>query len=146
MTTHLEKYHFREAQRSDIEQMKFIRDHVEENALVTRSIEVPDYEEALFSDGKGWVCILDNQVVGFSCGRIKQKDVWALFLDKKHEGRGIGHRLMELLEAWMFEQGLSEITLTTSPGTRAEHLYRKRGWEDLGLLKSDEIKFRLKKS
>lgn len=43
----------------------------------------------------------------------------------------------------MFEQGLREIVLTTSPGTRAERLYRRRGWQDMGLLKSDEIQFRL---
>jgi GNAT superfamily N-acetyltransferase len=126
--------------------MKFIRDNVEENALVSMTIDLPDYEKALFQDGKGWVCTLNDEVVGFSCGRLKQADVWALFLDKKHEGQGIGQRLMELLESWMFSQGIDEIVLSTWPQTRAESLYRRRGWKDFGLLKNGEREFRLKKN
>lgn len=136
---------FREAQLSDIPQMKFIRDHVTENTLVSIQIEIPDYEEAMFVDGKAWVCLKGDAVIGFSCGRLKQKDVWALFINQKYEGQGIGQKLMSLLETWMFEKGCHEIVLTTSPGTRAEHLYRRRGWEDMGLLPSKERKFRLVK-
>ncbi len=134
---------FREAQASDIPQMKFIRDHVTENKLVSIRIEAPDYQQAMFEDGKAWVCLKDGAVIGFSCGRLKQKDVWALFIDQRYEGQGIGHQLMTLLEDWMFASGCHEIVLSTEVGTRAEKFYRRRGWEDMGLLPSNEIKLRL---
>jgi GNAT superfamily N-acetyltransferase len=140
----VKSYSFREAQQVDIPQMKFIRDNVTENTLVTIQINLPDYEKAMFEDGKAWVCLKDRTVIGFSCGRLKQKDVWALFIDQRYEGHGIGHQLMQLLEDWMFTNGCSEIVLSTSPGTRAEHLYRRRGWQYMGILPSKEIEFRLK--
>ncbi len=136
-------FEFREARVEDVPQMKFIRDQVRENPLSSGKIEIPDYETALFSDGKGWVCTLDHKVVGFSCGRLKQKDVWALFVDQKHEGKGIGNRLMSLLENWLFQSGCEEIKLSTDGNTRAEKLYRRRGWQDCGVLPNKEIEFRL---
>lgn len=135
---------FREAQDRDIPQMKFIRDNVTENTLVSIQINAPEYEKAMFEDGKAWVCLKGDTVIGFSCGRLKQKDVWALFIDQRFEGQGIGQQLLQLLEDWMFANGCLEITLTTSPGTRAEHLYRRRGWQEMGILPSKEIEFRLK--
>ena len=120
---------FREATPDDIPSMKSIRDSVTENALVSASIEVPDYEKALLGDGKGWVCVDGVEVVGFSCGRLTAGDVWALFVDARYEGRGIGGQLMELVESWMFSNGCQQITLTTGIGTRAERLYRHRGWK-----------------
>lgn len=134
---------FREAIAADIPALKFIRDNVRENALVNIKIEISDYEQALFRDGKGWVCIVENEIVGFSCGRLKQKDVWALFIKQEYEGKGIGNKLMELLENWMFENGCSQIALTTAPGTRAEKLYLRRGWILTERLPND-LKFILK--
>jgi GNAT superfamily N-acetyltransferase len=125
--------------------MKAIRDNVTENALTSGSIEVSDYEKALFVEGKGWVCMDGAEVVGFSCGRLNSGDVWALFVDSRYEGRGIGGQLMEFVETWMFSNGCREITLSTEVGTRAEHLYRRRGWEPVGMSGEKEIRFRLRR-
>ena len=146
MNKELTDYHFREAIPNDISAMKVIRDNVKENALVSISIEPNDYMKALFEDGKGWTCLSNDQVVGFSCGRIIQKDVWALFIDSTHEGRGIGNKLMEILENWMFSNGCQEIRLSTTPQTRADRLYRRRGWREIGSLPTGEVEFRLRKS
>src|SRR5690606_26001936 len=100
---------FREARLDDIPRMKAIRDNVSENALVSASIEIPDYAKALFVDGKGWVCLDGTEVAGFSCGRLSTSDVWALFVDARYEGRGIGGQLMDLVENWMFSNGCAEI-------------------------------------
>jgi GNAT superfamily N-acetyltransferase len=108
------------------------------------SIEVPDYEKALLVDGKGWVCVDGTEVVGFSCGRVSAGDLWALFVDARYEGRGIGRQLLELVEDWMFSNGCQEITLTTEIGTRAERLYRRRGWKPAGILGEKEIRFCLR--
>lgn len=142
----LSKFEFREADSEDIPRMKQIRDNVRENILVHGKIEVEDYRKALFEDGKGWVCLNQNRVIGFSCARFVQKDVWALFIDREYEGLGIGNKLMELLERWMFSQGHTEITLTTEPRTRAERLYRKRSWKEISVLPNGDIEFRLRRS
>lgn len=139
------EYIFREATEEDIQQMKLIRDAVRENALGNGSIEIADYQKALFEDGKGWVALFGDQIVGFSCGRLKQRDVWALFIDKSHEGRGVGNQLMQLLEDWMFAKGIEEIELSTEPKTRAEILYRRRGWIEQPFMQGQDLVFRLTK-
>lgn len=136
-------FKFRQACLADIPRMKQIRDSAKENPLVSGKIEAEDYARALFEDGKGWVCLAGDSVIGFSCGRMKQMDVWALFIEKEYEGLGIGGRLLELLEQWMFSQGCPEIKLTTDPQTRAERLYRKRHWQEIQTLPNKEIEFRL---
>jgi len=141
---------FREAQKNDIPHMKHIRDNVRENKLVSCQIEILDYEKA-FVDGKGWVCLREDlathtqEIIGFSCGRLKQKDVWALFIDSRYEGKGIGNQLMALLEEWMFANGCEQIHLSTEAQTRAERLYRRRGWREMGRLANGEIEFCLRK-
>lgn len=123
--------------------MKRIRDTVRENRLVTITIDEPAYVQAITADGRAWVAAEDGAVVGFACGRHVQRDIWALFLDQRFEGRGIGGALMDVVETWMFAQGVERIELTTEPGTRAERLYRKRGWTCEGLTASGELHFTL---
>jgi GNAT superfamily N-acetyltransferase len=89
-----------------------------ENALVSAKIEHPDYEQAITVDGRAWVYVDDGVVVGFVCGRLEQRDIWALFASESHQRRGIGTALMGTVEAWMFEQRVDSIVLTTEPGTQ----------------------------
>jgi GNAT superfamily N-acetyltransferase len=124
--------------------MKRIRDGVRENALAGGSIEEPDYLRALFEEGRGWVCEHGERVVGFVCGRLRQRDIWALFVDHAHEGHGIGSALMDRVERWFFESGCAEITLTTEQGTRAEQLYWRRGWIAIGIAANGDREFRLR--
>lgn len=126
--------------------MKAIRDGVRENALVTLTIGEADYVQAMTVDGRAWVAVEDNRVLGFVCGRLAHADIWALFLDAGAEGRGIGNELMEVVEQWMFASGLTRIELTTEPGTRAERLYRRRGWSAVGTTRSGELHFVLTSS
>ena len=121
--------------------MKEIRDNVRENALISAVIEHPDYEQAISIDGRAWVCIDGGVVVGFVCGRLAQRDIWALFVRQSHERRGIGDALMAVVEEWMFDQGVDCIVLTTEPGTRAENLYRRRGWQCDGTTATGELRF-----
>jgi len=134
---------YRAATVDDIPAMTMIRNNVRENPLVHTVLSKEDYTRAITIDGRAWVCEHNREVVGFSCGRQVQGDIWALFVRETHEGRGIGSRLMALVESWMFEQGLDELWLVTAPGTRAERLYRRRGWASQGLKPSGEIEFRL---
>ena len=58
---------FREAHINDIAQIQFVRNAVKENTLSDPNL-VPTtaVEDFLFNRGKGWVCEINNQIVGFS--------------------------------------------------------------------------------
>jgi GNAT superfamily N-acetyltransferase len=142
---HRVTYSIRVACESDIAAMKAIRDGVRENALVSTTIEHADYVRGITVDGRAWVCIDEDIIVGFACGRLAQRDIWALFLRASHEGRGRGNALMDVVERWMFDSGVTRIELTTEPGTRAERLYRRRGWVAEGTTASGELRFALTK-
>ncbi|MGH1347872.1 MAG: GNAT family N-acetyltransferase [Nannocystales bacterium] len=134
---------FRDAELADIEAMMHIRNNVRENALVNTVIGREDYVQAMTTDGKAWVCERDGEVLGFSCGRPDPGDIWALFVRESAERQGIGGALMKLVEDWMFAQGLSSIWLTTTPQTKAERLYQRRGWIRHGTKPSGEAEYRL---
>ena len=132
---------YRPARIEDIPHLMSIRNGVHENALVNTVISAQDYVQAMTVDGRAWVCEIDGEIVGFACGRTVQCDIWALFLRQAHEGKGIGTALMDIVEPWMFQQGLEHIWLTTTPGTRAERLYQRRGWTKRQMKPSGEAEY-----
>jgi len=42
-----------------------------------------DCKEFITVRGKGWVCEIDNKIVGFAIADLKENNIWALFLDPK---------------------------------------------------------------
>ncbi len=133
---------FRAARVEDISNIFKVRLAVAENKLNDpNSINAKDCELYLTQRGKGWLCEINQTVVGFSIIDLKENKVWALFLLPEFEGKGIGRKLHELMLHWYFEQGKEELWLSTSPNTRAEGFYRKLGWTENGKHKGDEIRF-----
>ena len=135
---------FREALINDIPQIQVVRNAVKENvlsnpALVTDA-EVEDY---ISRRGKGWVCVIDNKVIGFSIADLVDHNIWALFVDPDHEAKGIGKQLHDLMMHWYFKQTDETVWLSTTPGTRAETFYRKQGWDEVGVYGKGEIKFEM---
>lgn len=137
---------FREAHISDIEQIQIVRNAVKENTLSNPAL-VPDsdVEDYILNRGKGWVCIIDNVVVGFSIVDLVDHNIWALFVHPDYEAKGIGKNLHDLMLDWYFKQTNETVWLGTSPNTRAELFYRKQGWKEVGLHGKSEIKFEMKK-
>ena len=134
---------YRMATEADIPAMAMIRNSVTENALVHTVIGHQDYLDAMTRDGRAWVAEDEGEIIGFANPRLAQGDIWALFVAEKTERRGAGNRLMDLAEAWLFEQGVDRIRLATAPETKAARLYRKRGWVDVGRSPHGEIEFEL---
>ena len=135
---------FREATINDIDNCKIVRMAVKENvlnnpALVTRA----DYVDYLSKHGKGWVCEIDKQIVGFSIVGLVQRNVWALFILSKFEGKGIGGALHDLMIDWYFMQTNDTIWLGTEPKTKAERFYKKRGWIEVGIHGETETKMEM---
>lgn len=135
---------FREAQITDIPQIQIVRNAVTENTLSDPAL-VPDkdVEDYITHRGKGWVCEINNCIVGFSIVSVIDKNVWALFIQPGFDKQGIGKRLHDDMMNWYFSQTDATIWLSTSPGTRAEQFYRKAGWAETGIYGKGEIKFEM---
>lgn len=134
----------REAQINDIKQIQIVRNAVKENVLSNPNLVTDeDCEEFMTVRGKGWVCEIDNAIVGFSIVDLKDNNIWALFLSPEHEKKGIGKQLHDVMLDWYFEQTKDSVWLGTSPDTRAEKFYRKAGWAAIGTHGKGEIKFEM---
>lgn len=136
--------HFREASISDIFQMQIVRNSVKENQLSNPTlVKDADYEEYLLSRGKGWICKVNNSVVGFAIVDLQENNIWALFVTPANAEKGIGKKLHSLMLNWYFEQTQQTVWLGTAPNSRAEIFYTKQGWTKVGMHGNNEIKFEM---
>jgi GNAT superfamily N-acetyltransferase len=134
----------REAKLEDIPQIQIVRNAVKENTLSDPGLVTnADCAEFMFVRGKGWVCEINNEIVGFSIADLKENNVWALFLNPEQEHKGIGTKLHNIMVDWYFTQTKTTLWLGTSPNTRAEMFYKKIGWVVVGMHGSDETKFEM---
>jgi GNAT superfamily N-acetyltransferase len=135
---------FREATIDDIDNYMIVRMAVKENVLNNPALVPREDNVAYLTEyGKGWVCEIDNQIVGFSIVGLVQRNVWALFVLPQFERRGIGRKLHDVMIDWYFTQTNETIWLGTEQKTKAETFYRKRGWVEVGLHGDDETKFEM---
>lgn len=135
---------FREAKIADIRQIQIVRNSVKENMLSDAAL-VPDEDvkDFITNRGKGWVCEIDNSIVGFSIADLKESNIWALFVLPEFEGKGIGKKLHKEMLDWYFTQTKEKLWLGTAPNTRAEKFYRVYGWKEVGVHGKGEIKFEM---
>lgn len=134
----------REATTEDIPQIQIVRNSVKENMLSDPNLVTDaDCMDFITTRGKGWVCEIDKQIVGFAIADLKENNIWALFLDPKFEGIGIGQLLHHTMLDWYFTQTKNTVWLGTAFDTRAEKFYRKAGWVEVGMHGSKEIKFEM---
>lgn len=135
---------FREANKADIKQIQFVRNSVIENALSNPNL-VTDENclDFITKRGKGWVCEIENKIVGFSIVDLKENNIWALFVHPSHDKQGIGKQLHNIMLDWYFNQTHKNVWLGTAPDTRAEIFYRKSGWKEIGIHGQNEIKFEM---
>lgn len=134
----------REANIDDIRQIQVVRNAVKENALSDPSL-VTDEDCRIFitERGKGWVCELNDQIVGFAIADLKEHNIWALFVHPGFDNRGIGRQLHDVMVDWYFSRTKHTVWLGTVPGTRAELFYRKAGWKEVGVHGKGETKFEM---
>src|SRR4051812_43406203 len=128
----------REANIGDVKQIQIVRNSVKENALSDPElVSDKDCKEFIMLRGKGWVCEIEKQIIGFAIADLKENNIWALFLEPKFEGRGIGQLLQKTMLDWYFTQTKDAVWLGTAFKTRAEKFYRKAGWTEIGLHGAD---------
>jgi GNAT superfamily N-acetyltransferase len=138
---------FREARVEDVPALSEVRLSVTENALSDpRRITPEMYVDYLSVCGKGWLCEVDGEVVGFSVACLTDASIWALFVKPGFEGRGIGTRLLKLATDWLFGMGATRISLSTTANTRADRVYESQGWKRGEIKPDGEVGFQLDKS
>ncbi len=134
----------REAEITDIKQIQIVRNSVNENTLSNPNlVSDEDCKEFITQRGKGWVCEINTEIIGFAIADLKDNNIWALFLKPKFEKQGIGQHLHNTMLNWYFNQTKNTVWLGTSPNTRAESFYRKAGWVEIGTHGKGEIKFEM---
>jgi len=135
---------FRVVTSADIPGIQIVRNAVKENPLPDPSyVTDADCEEFMTTRGKGWVCEINSEIVGFAIADLKENNIWALFIHPEHEGKGIGKQLHQLMLDWYFNQQKNSVWLGTAPNTRAENFYRKAGWRETGVRPNGEIRFEM---
>lgn len=135
---------FRQAFVSDIPQMQVIRNSVKENVLSNPAlVTTEDYKVYITKRGKGWVCEINEVIVGFAIADLDEDNIWALFVHPDYEMKGIGKQLHQLMMNWYFDSGKGSVWLSTAPDSRADKFYRKAGWIPVGITGSGEIKFEM---
>ncbi|MFZ1452897.1 MAG: GNAT family N-acetyltransferase [Ferruginibacter sp.] len=135
---------YREAIINDIAQIQFVRNAVKENMLSDPAL-VPDKDVEVYMTkrGKGWVCEVDEIIVGFAIVDLLENNVWALFVHPDFEARGVGKKLHQVMMDWYFDQTNKKIWLGTDPKSRAEKFYRMQGWKAVGVHGKGEMKFEM---
>ncbi len=132
---------FREATVNDIDDYMRVRMAVKENVLNTPALVTKEGEvKYLTVDGKGWICEINDKIVGFAIVGLVQRSIWALFVLPEFENFGIGKKLHYIMVSWYFKQTREPVWLTTAPNTRAELFYEKQGWQHSGM-KGNEVLF-----
>lgn len=131
------------AEIEDIPQIQIVRNAVKENRLSDPNLVTDqDCKEFLTVRGQGWVCEINQQIVGFSIVDLKENNIWALFVHPDFEKKGIGRKLHDIMMDWYFSKTSEKVWLGTAPDTRAEQFYRKSGWKEVGK-HGNEIKFEM---
>jgi len=122
----------RQACEADVPILHQIRCSVRENRLSAASgVTEASYLPHVRSGGT-WVAEADGRIVGFGTVDLSHRTVWALFVAPQAEGSGVGRALHDRMLAWARETGVSELSLSTSHGTRAERFYLAAGWRPCG--------------
>jgi GNAT superfamily N-acetyltransferase len=133
----------RTALADDVASMHAIRLAVRENRLGSPArITEADYVARLLRGDGAWVAERAGEILGFAMLDPPSRSVWALFVSPEAERQGVGRAL----QAAMLEAAFAvwpRVSLSTSPGTRAESFYIGSGWIPSGTLQNGERMFEL---
>jgi ribosomal protein S18 acetylase RimI-like enzyme len=131
----------RRALPADIDRLMEIRAAVRENVLSDPgSVTRADYDHFV-GRGRVWVALVGGQIAGFSASDERDGSIWALFVDPAHTSRGIGAALLDHACHDLAAAGFALARLGTDPGTAADRLYRRLGWQDKGRDDRGEVIF-----
>lgn len=135
----------RDAAEEDIPAIFEVRTSVRENHLSVEQmtemgITNETIRQALLREPCIWVAVDGDHIVGFSMGDAADACLFAAFVRPEWAGQGIGRRLMERAEAFLFERH-SSIWLHTDGSSRAAGFYERLGWKRMPDMENRDARF-----
>jgi len=121
--------------------MHALRMSVAENRLVDPGRVTEACYRLYLAQGGAWVAETQSGLGGFAILDVAGASVWALFVAPEAGGKGVGRALHARLLEGAAEHGLTRITLSTAPFTRAERFYSEAGWTRAGTTEAGELGF-----
>lgn len=125
----------RPIESKDLKEIFELRAATRENALSRKDlrkmgITEESTEAILRTTHRGWLCEEAGRIVGFAIGDGKTGELLVIAVLPEFEGGGVGLRLLDRVEEWLWSLGWQELWLWTSPDRqkRAFTFYLKRGW------------------
>lgn len=139
----------RQAAEADVETLFEIRTDVRENnmtreALAAIGVTPESVAEMLRTDSRAWLAEWEGRPAGFAMADASRGTVFALFVRRGFEERGLGRALLAEAASWLFARGWGEIWLTTgadAPGANA--FYRRVGWRFTCVAENGENRYTL---
>lgn len=133
------------ANLADIDAIFDIRTSVHENhlsreQLAAMGISPITVRQAITEAPCAWIAEVNGAPVGFSMADVEDGCVFAAFVLPKFEGNGLGRRLMEQAETFLFQHHQT-IWLETAEASRAYGFYRHLGWQPLESLTEGDVRF-----
>lgn len=135
----------RDAVAKDIPAIFEVRTSVRENHLSTEQMAEMGITHqtilaALQKEPCIWVAVNEGQIVGFSMADAEDACLFAAFVRPEWAGQGIGRRLMERAEAFLFEHHAS-IWLHTDGSSAAAGFYERLGWVRMPDVENRDARF-----
>ena len=127
----------REINDGDVEELIVLRTKTDENNYSIRELSESGIIketviQKIHEDYNGWLCEIEKTIVGFAMGQKTTGEMWVIAVLPNFINMGIGTKLLNKVETWLFEQGNEKIWLTTDidEKLRAYSFYKKNGWKD----------------
>jgi len=81
---------------------------------------------------QGWVCEVENQMVGFAMGNKSTTEFWVIAVLPDFEHRGIGTSLADKIEGGLRDEGKEEAWLAVLKEVQVDGyaFFKARGWQD----------------
>jgi GNAT superfamily N-acetyltransferase len=141
----------RVATEADVEALFDIRTDVRENnmtreALAAIGVTPASVAEMLRTDSRAWLAEWDERPAAFAMADAGRGTVFALFVRRGYEDRGLGRALLAEAATWLFGRGWDAIWLTTgadAPGANA--FYQRVGWHFDGVAENGENRYTLRR-
>lgn len=111
--------------RAATRENSFSRDALRQIGITEESMS-----QLLRTTHRGWLCEEREGIIGFAIGDGNTGELSVIAVLPGSEGRGVGSRLLAVVEQWLFSRGHAELWLWTSsdPQKRAFPFYIRHGW------------------